>query len=92
MKSGTEGGKEAGPGRLKMHRRRVCRCPQGRAREKGMMGQPRLSQSTEDSWICPASPARERLQRQGLKIHISASFCTSLCGQVSHLSQSSLEN
>lgn len=39
MKRGTEGRKEAGPGRLKMHQHRVCRCPQGRAREEGM-GQP----------------------------------------------------
>lgn len=91
MKRGTEGRKEAGPGRLKMHRHRVCRCPQGRARGEGM-GQPRLSRSTEDSWIFPASPPRERLQRQGLKIHISASFWTSLRGHVSHLSQLSLEN
>lgn len=85
MKRGTEGRKEAGPGRLKMHQHRVCRCPQGRAREEGM-GQPWLSGSTEDLWICPASHPRERLQRQGLKIYISVSFCASLCGHISHLS------
>lgn len=84
MKRGTEGRKEAGPGRLKMHQHTVCRCPQGRAREEGM-GQPWLSGSTEDLWICPASPPRERLQRQGLKIYISVSFSASLCGHISHL-------
>lgn len=88
MKRGTEGGKEAGPGRLKMHQHRVCRCPQGRAREEGMG----LSRSTEGSGICPASPPRERLWRQGLQTHISVSFCASLCGHVSQLSQSSSEN